>query len=216
MRAPGVRRRRTRPPERTSRPSAPSAPDDPWEHLTAEIQQCTRCPLHRTRTQAVVYRGARHPRIVFVGEAPGAEEDRVGLPFVGRAGRRLDAAIATLGLSHQEYGILNLVKCRPPRNVFLASAARTCRPYLDRQLDLLRPQLLVTLGARALEALDPTAPRVLQCAGRPRGSGRVPLFPLVHPAALRSRAMARRWNDDLRALDSWLKTGPPPAMRIPI
>jgi len=155
----------------------------------------------------VVYRGSRLPRIVFIGEAPGAEEDRLGVPFVGRSGRRLDAALLTIGLPPDEVGILNLIKCRPPENRFHIGAARSCRPYLDRQLALLHPLALVTLGAHALAAIDPTAPRILQCAGRPR---RVPgweLFPMIHPAAaLRSARMALRWNEDIDRLGSWIPT----------
>jgi len=79
------------------------------------VETCQRCPLHRSRTQAVFYRGGPRPRLVVVGEAPGAEEDRLGRPFVGRAGRRLDAALVSLGLREEEVGILNVLKCRPPR-----------------------------------------------------------------------------------------------------
>ncbi len=145
---------------------------------------------------------------MFVGEAPGAEEDRIGLPFVGRAGRRLDDATVRLGLADDEFGLLNLLKCRPPANRFDRAAAAACRPFLDRQLALLRPAALVTLGASALRALDPGAPPVLSAAGRPRPSTDPPLFPLVHPAALRSRRLYRRWDDDLRALGVWLAERP--------
>jgi len=142
---------------------------------------------------------------VFVGEAPGAAEDRLGLPFVGRSGKRLDAAIAEARIPPDEFGILNLVKCHPPKNRFDRMAAATCRPYLDRQIELLRPSILISLGAHALRSLDPGAPRVLLAAGHPRPlDGRV-LFPLIHPAAaLRSRAMTERWRSDFAALGTWL------------
>ena len=130
------------------------------------------------------------------------------MPFVGRAGRRLDAATRALGLLPQRYGVLNLLKCRPPGNRFDRAAARTCRPYLDRQLELLRPRVLVTLGGSALRALDPDAPPILASAGRPRTGPGVPLFPLIHPAAVRSRALAVRWETDLAALARWLATLP--------
>lgn len=180
-----------------------------WESLSSEIRRCQLCPLGRTRTHAVVYRGGLSPRIVFVGEAPGREEDLRGIPFVGRSGRRLDAAIACLGLGEKEFGVLNVLKCRPPHNRFNAAAARTCRPYLDRQLDLLRPQVLVPLGRTALRAIAPNAPPVLKAAGRPLRSsdGRI-LFPLLHPAAaLRSRRWAERWDRDIAALHDWLAAG---------
>jgi uracil-DNA glycosylase len=176
------------------------------ERLAREIRACRACPLGATRRHAVVYRGSERPRLVFVGVAPGAEEDRQGLPFVGRSGRLLDAAILRIGLAPEEVGVLNLLKCRPPENRFDPRAARTCRPFLDRQLALLAPRLVVTLGARALRALDPDAPAVLRSAGRPRaGPGGTALFPLVHPAAsLRSRRLHERWEADLAALASWL------------
>jgi uracil-DNA glycosylase family 4 len=152
----------------------------------------------------VVYRGSRRPEVVFVGEAPGAAEDEVGLPFVGRAGQRLEGAIADLGIAPDRYGVLNLIKCRPPQNRFDRSAEVACRPFLDRQLELLHPGRLVTLGAHALAALDPTAPAVMVAAGHPRSLRGRGLFPLIHPSAVRSRATAERWTADVRALGVWL------------
>ena len=173
--------------------------------LSEEIRGCTLCPLAQGRTQAVVYRGSLRPNVVFVGEAPGAEEDRQGIPFVGRSGRLLDRAIADLGPALGEYGVLNVIKCRPPRNRFDPRAARACRPYLDRQLDLLRPRVLVPLGARAWTALAPRAPPILQAAGSPRPGPDAWLFPLIHPAAaLRSRRWHERWDRDVLALGGWL------------
>ena len=175
-----------------------------WEALSSEIRACHRCPLGATRTHAVVYRGSPTPDVVFVGEAPGAEEDRLGVPFVGRAGRRLDEAVRFLGLPVEDVGILNVLKCRPPHNRFDRAAARTCRPYLDRQLDLLRPRLIVSLGAHALRALDPSAPPVLRAAGTLRAGPAGPIFPLIHPAAsLRSRRWGERWTHDLTVLRDW-------------
>ena len=180
-----------------------------WDRLSDTIRACQLCPLGQVRTQAVVYRGGLAPRVVFIGEAPGAEEDRTGLPFVGRSGRELDRAVENLGLSPDDYGVLNTLKCRPPANRFDPAAARTCRPYLDRQLDLLRPDVIVTLGARALAAIDPTAPAMLKSAGRPRVRPKTPHFPLIHPAAaLRSRRMRKRWERDVRALGRWLAERP--------
>ncbi|HXY12807.1 MAG TPA: uracil-DNA glycosylase [Thermoplasmata archaeon] len=177
-----------------------------WEQLSREIHACRKCPLGAIRTHAVVYRGGLAPRVVFVGEAPGAEEDRLGVPFVGRSGRLLDQGVASLGLAGGEVGVLNVLKCRPPENKFDSRAARTCRPYLDRQLQLLRPEVIVTLGARALAAVEPLAPPVLRAAGRPLRHGHPPRFPLLHPAAaLRSRRLRERWDRDFRALGRWLR-----------
>lgn len=176
-----------------------------WEALSGEIRECVRCPLHLGRIQAVVYRGGAHPWVVFVGEAPGAEEDRVGRPFVGRAGAKLDRAIAGLGLRESEVGIVNLLKCRPPGNRFDPSAAATCRPYLYRQLDLLGPKLIVTLGRWALHELDPGALAMTRAAGTVRTAGAWTVFPLLHPSAVRSRATAVRWDRDLEILADWLR-----------
>ncbi len=185
-------------------PSGPGAIGSEWDRLTREIRRCVRCPLHAGRTHAVVYRGGEHPWLVFVGEAPGAAEDLIGRPFVGRAGRILDRAIGRLGLVEADYGILNVLKCRPPANRFDPTAAGTCRPYLDRQLHLLRPRAIVTLGRWALATLDPAAPPVMAAAGVPRRAGAWNLFPLLHPSGVRSRATADRWERDLGLLAGWL------------
>jgi uracil-DNA glycosylase len=179
-----------------------------WQLLSEEIRRCTLCPLSRSRTQAVVYRGSLEPRVVFVGEAPGAKEDRLGVPFVGRSGQMLDRAIGSLGEDVGAYGVLNVLKCRPPGNRFVPRAARTCRPYLDRQLALLRPRALVPLGSRALLSLEPASPPILTVAGAPQRGARGPYFPMIHPAAaLRSRRLRERWERDVGALGRWLADG---------
>lgn len=156
----------------------------------------------------MIYRGGDHPRLVFIGEAPGAEEDRRGVPFVGRSGKRLDEGIARLGLLGEEFGIVNLLKCRPPANVFSRSSAATCRPFLDRQLELLAPDLVVPLGAHALATLDPSAPRITAAAGFQRVTAGWTMFPLLHPAAtFRSRKNLARWTDDLDRLRALLARG---------
>ena len=175
-----------------------------WSRLAREIDACRRCPFGTTRAQAVIYRGSLAPRIVFVGEAPGAEEDRRGVPFVGRSGRLLERAVRSLGIPEDAWGVLNLIKCRPPRNRFDPRAARACRPFLDRQLALLRPEVVVTLGAHALRTFDPGAPPVLRSAGTVREADGRPVFPLLHPAAsLRSRRWSERWAHDLESFEKW-------------
>ena len=176
-----------------------------WQELTKEISSCTRCPLSETRTQAVVYRGSLAPLVLFVGEAPGAAEDRTGLPFVGRSGKLLDVAIERVRLASDSFGVLNLIKCRPPRNRFDSRAARECRPFLERQISFLRPSIIVTLGARALEAFLPDALPILSSAGTPRQYRDVNLFPLIHPAAsFRSSALRERWARDLAAFERYI------------
>lgn len=186
-------------------PTAAGTESPAWRSLALEAGACRRCPLHQGRTHVVFYRGAARPRVVFVGEAPGRDEDLAGVPFVGRAGRRLDAAISEVGLAPTEYGIVNLLKCRPPGNRFDPGAARVCRSFLDRQLDLLAPERIVTLGAHALRALAPDAPKVTAAAGRGLSIGGRWLFPLLHPAAAMHAPRFRvRWEADVRGLARWL------------
>ncbi|MCI4336910.1 MAG: uracil-DNA glycosylase [Thermoplasmata archaeon] len=187
--------------------AAPVAPSGAFEQLAREIEACRRCPLGSTRAHVVVYRGAAHPTVVFLGEAPGKAEDEQGLPFVGRSGRRLDAAIAQLGLPTSAFGILNVIKCRPPGNRLVAEAVRQCRPFLERQLALLEPRIVVTLGAAALKAMDPKSPPITEAAGTVRSGASARVFPLVHPAAtFRSRRYAQRWEQDLARLRELLRT----------
>ena len=179
--------------------AGPAGPE--WDALVRAVDACRACPLGATRAHPVVYRGGAAPRVVFVGEAPGAAEDAAGRPFVGRAGRTLDALLGDLGLDEDAVGILNVVKCHPPGNRLPPASVRACRPFLDRQLALLRPRLVVTLGRHALEALDPGSPPVLASAGTLRRRGPPGLFALLHPAAtFRSRRFRDRWIADAAAL----------------
>src|SRR5512147_2595238 len=116
-----------------------------WDDLERDALACTRCPLADGRTQVVFGVGSRDADLVFVGEGPGAEEDRQGIPFVGRAGQLLTKLIEGIGLSRDDVYICNVVKCRPPGNRDpLPDEIASCRPYLDAQLDLLAPKVLVT------------------------------------------------------------------------
>jgi uracil-DNA glycosylase len=176
-----------------------------WKKLTHRIERCTWCHLAATRRHAVPYRGGTTPKVLFVGEAPGRDEDRTGVPFAGAAGAVLDRGIATLGLAPEEIGITNVFKCRPPKNRFDAVAARECRPHLEQQLALLEPRIVVTLGAHALTWFDPEAPPVTRSAGTVRTWRERPLFPMLHPAStFRSGTYARRWKTDLVRLGNQL------------
>jgi len=180
-----------------------------WTVLHRLADACTACPLCRTRTKVVFFRGSRDPTVLFIGEAPGADEDAAGVPFVGRAGRRLDDAVRTLGLSEADWAVINLLKCRPPGNRYPPDSAEQCRPFLDRQIELLDPEWIVTLGRHALHALDPTAPPITQSAGSPRKAGRRRLFPLLHPAAaLHDPRLRARWASDLEHLRGALAGAP--------
>jgi uracil-DNA glycosylase len=187
----------------------PAARARAFAALSEEIRLCTRCSLSQSRIHAVVYRGSLTPRVVFVGEAPGASEDREGVPFVGRSGRLLDRSIERLGPRLGAYGVLNVLKCRPPANRFDRAAAETCRPYLDRQLELLAPRVLVPLGAKAWSALVPDGGPILTAAGAPVRIRQRWAFPLLHPAAaLRATRWRERWDRDLLALGRWLDERP--------
>jgi DNA polymerase len=139
---------------------APDAPAPPGEQLqaeslAAECGACRRCGLAATRQQVVVGRGNPNARLLLVGEAPGAQEEVCGQPFVGRSGRLLEAMLAAAGLdSERDLYIANVIKCRPPGNRKPSrTEIETCRPWLERQIAMVRPQLVLLVGATALEAL---------------------------------------------------------------
>jgi len=158
-----------------------------FAELAAEASTCTKCPLAEARTQVVFGVGDEHADLVFVGEGPGAEEDRQGIPFVGRAGQLLTKLIEGLGLRREDVYICNVVKCRPPGNRDpLPPEIDTCRPYLEAQLDFLAPRVVVTLGNFATRLLLDTKEGITRLRGReaPFRDGRVVLIPTLHPAAV--------------------------------
>lgn len=170
--------------------------------LHEQIRHCDRCPLHRTRTQAVPGVGSATARIMFVGEAPGRQEDEQGEPFVGRAGQFFNELLASAGLSRRSVYITNVVKSRPfvgPRpgrnRPPSSEEITTCRAWLDAQLQIVDPVLIVTLGRVALEYFVPDA--ILSCAhGRSLRWNSRTLLPLYHPAMAQ---YGRRWAEMLRA-----------------
>ena len=170
------------------------------EALRAEVAQCTACPLHEGRTQTVFGVGDPDASVMFVGEAPGAEEDRQGEPFVGRAGKLLDAMLAAIGLDRHEGGVFiaNVLKCRPPNNRDpQAAEVEQCEGYLRRQIELVAPEVLVAMGRVAAQSLL----RSQQPLGRMRGQAHrfheTPLLVTYHPAyLLRNPAdKAKAWED---------------------
>jgi len=170
--------------------------------LYREVKGCTRCPqLVRSRTTVVFGAGNANADVMFVGEAPGATEDEQGLPFVGRAGKLLEELLAGIGLSRKEVFIANVLKCRPPGNRDpLPTEIENCRPYLYKQVELVAPKVVATLGNFATKLLRGSNEGISRLHGRPevrRVGGRwVRLLPLYHPAAaLRSPALI----DELRA-----------------
>ncbi len=151
--------------------------------IAEQIRSCTRCPLHQTRTRAVPGEGPAQPRVMLIGEAPGFYEDRSGRPFVGAAGRFLNALLARAGLTREEVFITNIVKCRPPRNRDpLPAEVEACKPYLEEQIRLLNPQVIVTLGRFAMAYFLPQV-RISRVHGQPFQVGDRWVVPMYHPAA---------------------------------
>lgn len=171
-----------------------------WEALETEIAACSACRLCEKRQNAVPGAGDRNADVMFVGEGPGGEEDRRGLPFVGAAGKLLDAMLAAIGLTREQgVYIANTVKCRPPNNrTPQADEMAACRPYLDRQIALVRPRLLVALGRPAAQVLlDEPEVRINAARGRVHQHGGIAVLVTYHPAyLLRNQAdKARAWED---------------------
>jgi DNA polymerase len=150
-----------------------------------EIGDCTRCALHKGRNKLVFGDGAPTARLMFVGEGPGADEDAQGLPFVGRAGQLLNNMIAAMGLKREECYIANVVKCRPPGNrAPEPDEANTCSPFLFRQIDVVRPQVLVALGATAATYLLGARQPLAGLRGRVHAFRGASLIVTYHPAFL--------------------------------
>ncbi len=171
-----------------------------WEALEARVRGCTACELHRTRTQVVFGVGNRNADWMIVGEAPGAEEDRRGEPFVGRAGQLLDAMLHAIGLQRQEVYIANVLKCRPPNNRDpRPEEVEQCEPYLKRQVALVAPRLILAVGRIAAQNLLKTNAPLSRLRGRVHSYGETetPLVVTYHPAyLLRSpREKRKAWED---------------------
>lgn len=182
----------------------PDVAEEPrgWETLEAEVAACTRCELHRTRNRPVFGTGDRAADLMVVGEAPGAEEDRLGEPFVGRAGHLLDEMLAAIGLGRERVYIANILKSRPPGNRDpLPEEVRACAPFLERQVVLVRPRVLLAVGRVAAQNLLGTERRLGELRGRVHRypGSEIPLVVTYHPAyLLRTPIDKRKAWDDLR------------------
>jgi uracil-DNA glycosylase family 4 len=181
------------------------------EEVASEVRSCTRCRLHETRTRAVPGEGNPDTEVVFVGEGPGQNEDRQGRPFVGRAGDLLVKFLATLRWRRDEVFITNIVKCRPPENRDPEpDEVAACAPYLQRQLEILDPALVVTLGRHSLGRFMPGS-RISQAHGTVRpvdpatGASNALVFAMYHPAAaLRTPDIERTSYDDVASIPAAL------------
>jgi len=189
--------------------------------LFNEVKGCTRCPLHETRTKAVFGAGDANADLMFVGEAPGAEEDRQGLPFAGRAGRLLNQMLEEIGLSREQVFIANVLKSRPPGNRDpQPQEIETCKPYLFEQVRLIEPTVICTLGNFATKLLSANPAGITKVRGAPQvhelGGRTVFLFPIFHPAAaLRTPAVKETLREDFAKLPGLLAMGPPVAAEEP-
>jgi uracil-DNA glycosylase family 4 len=175
-----------------------------WDELRAAIAACQRCELHSTRTQTVFGVGNPQARWMFIGEAPGAEEDKQGEPFVGRAGQLLTSMIRALGLRREDVFIANVLKCRPPDNRDpRPSEAVSCRGFLERQVALVNPTLIIAVGRIAAQNLLATETTIAKLRGKVHSFGAQawPVVVTYHPAyLLRSPGEKRKsWQDLLQA-----------------
>jgi DNA polymerase len=168
------------------------------EELASRAAQCRRCRLWEGRTQVVFGVGDPHARLMFIGEGPGQEEDRLGEPFVGRAGRLLDAMLRAMGVPRQQVYIANVVKCRPPGNRDPQDdEVAACRPFLERQVELVNPEIIVTLGRVAARHLLGRSEAMREVRGRWMSWRGRRVLPTYHPAYLlrTPSAKAEAWRD---------------------
>jgi len=171
-----------------------------WDALRAAVVRCQACALHQTRTQTVFGVGDQHARLMVIGEAPGADEDRQGEPFVGRAGQLLTAMLAAIGFARDQVYIANIIKCRPPgnRDPHVEETA-ACQPFLHRQIALIQPRLILSVGRISAHSLLGTEESVGRLRGRTHRfePGDIPLLVTYHPAYLlrRPQEKAKAWQD---------------------
>lgn len=170
---------------KTEEKKMPEIVDSPLWNFKRKIEHCKNCALGNTRTKFVFGSGSDHADILFIGEAPGAEEDRTGIPFVGRAGKLLDKLLAQIQLKREDIFIANILKCRPPNNRDpLPSEIAECIPYLHRQIELIQPKVIVALGRIAAQNLLRSTASLKQMRGRLWQYRGVDMVVTYHPAAI--------------------------------
>jgi uracil-DNA glycosylase family 4 len=186
-----------------------------------EASECTKCPLSETRTNVVFGAGNSDADLIFVGEAPGAEEDRQGLPFVGRAGALLTELLAGIEMSREDVWICNVLKCRPPGNRDPQPIEiESCEPYLYRQVELIEPRVVATLGNFATKLLTGSRVGITRVRGTPQvheiGGRTVFVMPLLHPAAaLRTPALVDTLREDFAKLPELIERPLPDGQAVP-
>ena len=178
---------------------ATQSPERGWIPLKAAVSGCVKCGLHKTRTQTVFGVGDENADWMLIGEAPGAEEDRLGDPFVGQAGKLLDSMLAAIGLSRRaNVYIANVLKCRPPGNRNPApEEVAQCSPHLLQQIELIKPKLILAMGRFAAQTLLETGASIASLRGRVHRYAGVPLIVTYHPAYLLRTLedKAKSWED---------------------
>jgi uracil-DNA glycosylase len=185
-----------------------------------EARGCTRCPLHQTRTTVVFGAGNADADLMFIGEAPGANEDRMGLPFVGQAGKLLDKLLAEIGMDRKEVWICNTLKCRPPDNRDPhPNEIEACQDYLRQQVELIEPIVICTLGNFSTKLLRADSMGISRLHGREEvriiGPRAVRLYPLYHPAAaLYTPSTLEALRADFHRIPELLALGPPEQPRL--
>jgi uracil-DNA glycosylase len=153
------------------------------DQIAKEVNTCTKCPLHKTRTKAVPGEGSPTAKLLFIGEAPGYHEDNQGRPFVGQSGQLLGHLLKAIKLEREDVFITNVVKCRPPQNRDPSPAEiEACKPYLDRQIAVMDPRVIVTLGRFSMARWF-AGQRISQAHGKPKTEGGRIIMPMFHPAA---------------------------------
>lgn len=179
------------------------------QEIAQRVAACTDCPLSKTRTRTVPGAGPEDAELLLIGEAPGYHEDQQGIPFVGPAGRFLEQLLVSIGLDRDQVYITNVVKCRPPGNRDpLPNEISNCGKFLTRQLDMINPKIVITLGRYSLARFlpDETIGRV---HGKTRQVDGLTVFPMYHPAAaLHQQRYRQTIIDDMKAVPSLLKDAP--------
>ncbi len=176
------------------------------EELRQQVLRCRACPLHRTRRKCVFGEGNPFAEIMFVGEAPGENEDRTGRPFVGRAGELLTRIIKAMGYEREDVYIANIVKCRPPGNrTPTKEEQRACFPFLQKQIEIIKPKVIVALGAVAASNLLSTSQPLTKLRGQWGYYKDIPVMPTFHPSYILQRGESKEikklvWQDMKKVL----------------
>lgn len=167
-----------------------------WEELEQACKNCTKCKLCEGRNNVVIGTGNKNAKIMFIGEGPGADEDREGIPFVGKAGKLMNKAFEGIGIKREEVYIANIVKCRPPNNRNPEyEEADCCKEYLDSQINLVKPEIIVLLGSVALKNVLGKEYGITSCRGKWFEKDGIKILPTFHPAAL--------LRDETKKIEFW-------------